>query len=82
MWLPACDKAGLTDPRPRIHDARHAHASWLIAKGVPLTVIQARLGHNSIKVTSDTYGHLSPDIQRAAADAAGLVFASRSALDS
>lgn len=72
VWLPACEKSGLSDPRPRIHDARHSHASWLIAKNVPLTVIQARLGHNSIKVTSDTYGHLSPDIQRAAAAAADL----------
>jgi integrase len=69
-WVPACTKAGLVDPRPRPHDIRHAHASWLIAKGIPMPVIQRRLGHESITTTIDLYGHLSPDIQRAAADAA------------
>lgn len=54
---------------PRIHDLRHTHASWLIAAGVPLTVIQRRLGHESIKTTSDTYGHLADDADQAAAAA-------------
>lgn len=73
VWLPACEAAGLNDPRPRIHDLRHSHASWLIEAGMSLVVIQRRLGHHSISVTADTYGHLSPDIQRAAAEAANLV---------
>lgn len=55
--------------RPTIHDLRHSHASWLIAAGVPLTVIQRRLGHESIKTTSDTYGHLAADADLAAATA-------------
>ncbi len=46
---------------PRIHDLRHTHASWLINAGVPLPVIQQRLGHESITTTVDRYGHLSPD---------------------
>ena len=54
---------------PRVHDLRHTHASWLIAAGVPLTVIQRRLGHESIKTTSDTYGHLADDADQAAAAA-------------
>ena len=54
---------------PRIHDLRHTHASWLIAAGMPLTVIQRRLGHDSIKTTSDTYGHLADDADQAAAAA-------------
>lgn len=66
--------AGLDDPKPRLHDLRHSHVAWLIAAGVPLPVIKARLGHEKITTTIDTYGHLLPDIQRAAADAAGLVF--------
>ncbi|MEU7029609.1 tyrosine-type recombinase/integrase [Streptomyces sp. NPDC046275] len=59
-WKPALDganAAGLTK-RPRIHDLRHTHASWLIAGKVPLPVIQARLGHESITTTVDRYGHL------------------------
>lgn len=74
IWVPTLEKIGLIDPRPRIHDLRHSHASWLIAAGVPLAVISRRLGHANIGVTVDTYGHLSPDVQRAAADAAGFVF--------
>jgi integrase len=46
---------------PRIHDLRHTHASWLINAGMPLPVIQNRLGHESITTTVDRYGHLSPD---------------------
>lgn len=72
-WLPACKKAGL-DPRPRIHDLRHAHAAWLIEAGVPMPIISRRLGHHSISVTVDTYGHLLPDVQRAAIEAASHVF--------
>ncbi len=48
-WKPALDAAnaaGLTK-RPRIHNLRHTHASWLIAGKVPLPVIQACLGHES-----------------------------------
>jgi hypothetical protein len=74
VWIKSCVRAGL-DPRPRIHDLRHSHVAWLIAEGAPLPVIQARLGHEKITTTIDTYGHLMPDLQRAAADAASLVFA-------
>lgn len=44
----------------RFHDLRHTHVAWLIAGGVPLPHIQARLGHESITTTIDTYGHLLP----------------------
>ena len=46
---------------PRIHDLRHSHASWLISSGAPMTVVQRRLGHESIQTSSDTYGHLTPE---------------------
>lgn len=71
-WGPALDEleaAGQLRARPRIHDLRHTHASWLIAAGVPLTVIQRRLGHESIKTTSGRYGHLAGDADAAAAAA-------------
>lgn len=58
VWRPALEKAGL---ECRIHDLRHTHASWLIADDVNLTVIQRRLGHESITTTVDRYGHLYPD---------------------
>ena len=44
----------------RFHDLRHTHVAWLIAGGTPLPHIQARLGHESITTTIDTYGHLLP----------------------
>ncbi|WP_106539597.1 tyrosine-type recombinase/integrase [Haloactinopolyspora alba] len=59
--------------RPRIHDLRHSHASWLINEGVDLFKISRRLGHESIQTTTDTYGHLLPDhleVTAAAAEAA------------
>jgi integrase len=69
----ALPKSKIAAPMPRIHDLRHSHVAWLIAQGVPLPVIQARLGHEKITTTIDTYGHLLPDLQRAAADAADRV---------
>jgi len=69
--LPA---SGIREPFPRLHDLRHSHVAWLIAAGTPLPVIQARLGHEKITTTIDTYGHLLPDLQVAAAQAAAVVF--------
>lgn len=72
-WWVALDAAGI-EPRPRIHDLRHSHASWLLAAGVDMLTVQRRLGHESIKTTVDRYSHVLPTQQRAAADAlAGLV---------
>lgn len=58
VWLRATAAAGLEGLR--IHDLRHTHASFLISDGIALTGIQRRLGHSSITVTSDMYGHLQP----------------------
>lgn len=55
----AAKSAGL--PEIRIHDFRHSHASYLISKNVPLFKISRRLGHSSISITADIYGHLLPD---------------------
>lgn len=78
IWLKkSVGKSGIREPFPRLHDLRHSHVAWLIAAGVPLPVIQARLGHEKITTTIDTYGHLLPDLQRAAGEAAGMVFAAR-----
>jgi integrase len=74
VWLPA---VGGLEPRPRIHDLRHTHASQLLAAGVPIHIVQARLGHSSIGVTVNIYGHLLPDAQKMAAEAASLAFRRR-----
>lgn len=74
-WLPAV--ADLPPPRPRIHDLRHSHASWLLGNGAPVHVVQARLGHESAQTTYDTYSHLLPDAQLNAAKVAALAFGPR-----
>ncbi len=51
---------------PGLHSLRHFYASWCINRRVdgglelPLKVVQARLGHASIQMTADRYGHLFP----------------------
>ncbi|MFE6379254.1 tyrosine-type recombinase/integrase [Streptomyces roseolus] len=47
--------------RPTPHDLRHSHAAALISAGHSLTYVQRRLGHESIRTTSDLYGHLLPE---------------------
>jgi integrase len=68
-----CTCPGVLRRRPRVHDLRHSHASWLIAAGVPLPIVQARLGHESIKTTVDLYGHLAEDADRVAAEAMAML---------
>jgi integrase len=69
-----CGCPGTLSPRPRIHDARHTHASWLIANGVRLEVIQDRLGHEDYATTRKVYSHLMPDMRREAGQAAQVAF--------
>ncbi|WP_230206406.1 tyrosine-type recombinase/integrase [Microbacterium gorillae] len=59
----------------RYHDLRHYFASLLIAAGLDIKTVQARLRHASAKTTLDTYGHLWPDKDESsrAAVAAALV---------
>jgi integrase len=67
--------AGLTKPGkngepvakyPGLHSLRHFYASWCINRKVdgglelPMKTVQARLGHATIQMTADTYGHLFP----------------------
>ncbi len=60
--------AGL--PPIRLHDLRHTHASLGLFGGVHLKVMQESLGHSSISVTANMYSHVTPGLQR---DAAQLV---------
>jgi integrase len=70
VWYPAVEKAKL-DPAPRLHDLRHTCASWMIQGGVPLPVVSRHLGHESISVTVDVYGHVDLTTAAAAADVIG-----------
>lgn len=74
IWSRALDDADI-GKRPRLHDLRHSHVAALVAGGVPLPVIQRRLGHESITTTIDVYGHLADDAQSVAAQAASLSIA-------
>jgi len=67
VWLPACQAAKLGFS-PRVHDLRHAHASWLLAGGADLQVVKERLGHASI-MTTQKYLHTLPDADDTALDA-------------
>lgn len=60
------NEAGL--PRQRFHDLRHCAASLLLSGGVPARTIMGILGHSQISLTMNTYAHLSPALERDAAD--------------
>lgn len=55
------------------HDLRHVHTSHLLAEGVDLKVVSARLGHATVAITADRYAHLLPGQQEGATDAAERV---------
>jgi integrase len=52
----------------RFHDLRHTFASLLIQQGESLAYVGDQMGHASIQITVDTYGHLVPGGNRAAVD--------------
>lgn len=58
-WHPAVNEAGIDFPL-RMHDLRHAHASWLLAGGADLVAVMERMGHSQI-MTTQKYLHTLPD---------------------
>lgn len=56
-------------PGFRIHDLRHSFTAFLIAEGGHPQAIKQRLGHSSIQVTFDRYGHLFPALESRLTDA-------------
>ena len=68
-----CLKADLGKWHP--HELRHSAASLMLAEGVPLQVVSEVLGHSSIRMTADVYGHiLQPQRKDAANALAGVLF--------
>jgi integrase len=71
VWIPLQVKAGVVDADgeakyPGFHSLRHFYASWCINRRrdggleLPVKTVQTRLGHASIVMTLDRYGHLFP----------------------
>jgi integrase len=66
---PVCDKDGKPVAEPKytgLHALRHFYASWCINRKqdggleLPMKTVQERLGHSTMAMTSDVYGHLFP----------------------
>jgi integrase len=80
-WRPLQQKSGLVDangqPLFNFHTLRHFFASWAIEQGFTPKKLQALLGHSSIQMTFDRYGHLFPSLEddhaKFARGAVGLV---------
>jgi integrase len=74
VWLPAVEQAdlkGLT-----FHGLRHSAAGLMIELGAHPRIMQARLGHSSIRTTLDVYGHVLPTADEAVTSAIDELFAS------
>jgi integrase len=65
QWRRAVAAAGL--PATVRHDLRHLATSVQLAAGTPLKTVSARLGHSSIAITADLYGHVLREHQGEAA---------------
>jgi integrase len=68
VWfgIPLLTRARLGYRKP--HTLRHTFASMLIQAGESLAYVEEQLGHSSITITVDTYGHLIPGTNKAAVD--------------
>jgi len=66
VFYPILTKAGLR--RIRFHDLRHTFASLLLQQGESPQYVKEQMGHHSIQVTVDIYGHLIPGANRKAVD--------------
>jgi len=67
VWLPAVRASGV-EFDVRVHDLRHAHASWLLAGGSDLKSVMDRMGHAQI-TTTQKYLHALPDADQKNLDA-------------
>ncbi len=64
-WYSALKTAGL--PKIRLYDTRHTNATLLLGAGVHPKIVSERLGHSTVTLTMDTYSHVLPTMQEAAA---------------
>ena len=66
VWWPLLRRIGIRYRKP--HTLRHTFASLLLQHGESLPYVRDQLGHSSIKMTVDIYGHLVPGANRQAVD--------------
>ena len=59
QWHDYCARTGL--PQIRLHDLRHTCATLLLGSGAPIDAVKRYMGHTSIAMTSDIYGHGGED---------------------
>jgi integrase len=59
----------------RFHDLRHTAASLLVAQGAHPKAIQEHLGHSTVTITLDRYGHLLPSAHETLADRLDAAYA-------
>jgi integrase len=71
-FKPLLEEAGLPDIR--FHDLRHTFASIALSKGANINAVSKMLGHSSVRITLDVYGHLMPGMQEAALNTLDGVF--------
>ncbi len=71
IWQPALNTAGLPF-HVRVHDLRHAHASWLLAGGADLQTVKDRMGHARL-TTTEQYLHTLPHADAAAVTALNTI---------
>jgi integrase len=76
VFLPVLAKAGIR--RIRLHDLRHTFGSLLLQNGASIVYVKEQMGHSSIQVTVDTYGHLIPGANVSFVDRLDAVFAETS----
>ena len=72
-WWGKLAKAAKLPAGMRVYDLRHSCATLLLEAGVGLKIVSERLGHSTIALTADTYSHVTPGMQRQAADALGAL---------
>ena len=62
------------EPSFRVYDLRHTCATLLLLAGESVKVVSERLGHASVTLTLDTYSHVLPTMQEAAAEKLEAMF--------
>lgn len=60
-------------PPVSLHSLRHGAATYALAAGLDVKIVQERLGHSTSALTLDTYKSVLPNVARAAADAAAAM---------